>query len=379
MASVNTSSPTFYPPNCSPPFPMSSSPESEAYSPPSIHDLSHPERDKILHSHEIESKKSVTLKILKPDFTIQPPSAPRSMRQAVSPPPIRRSDNFSGPSFRRLDDYYTYRPQEGRSDKVITHVTNRKISVDRYKPMSTERQRSVSPEERWRDENTFGIESDVHSNRPGYDSYRPGASSRRASQWGVPDVEETARPPVPKNPTWRKPSSSEQQDMRPPTKTLPNAPSAGKSFLASMTEGDAPATLKMPSIAPSQTSNNRGQTILNPNIPLPTPPQNNPSSPPADVETCMPSIEKELGAENAVDGMHRSLLKAIMSTTSLVSTTSTPSTAGTVGSKSIPKCRGCRKPASSVTPLVPCSKCRKGYHECCGEPSPRDRYNSQRN
>jgi hypothetical protein len=368
MGPLNASSPTLYPPNYAPPSSVSSSRGSGAYSPPLVHETPCARPNEILQSPKMESKKPAPPKALKPDFAIKPPSAPRSMRQAVSPPPIRRPDNLSGPSFRRSGDYDSYRPQEECSDNVIAHLGNRKISADRYKPSSIVHRRSVSPDARLRNERNTGGDN----NRPGYDSYRPEASNRRPSQWQVPDVEDTARPPVPKNPTWRKPTSSKQQEMRLPKETFSTVPSTSKPFLASLIEGESPKTTKMPPIAPGQTSANHKQTLLN-HDPLPTPPHHDPPGPIADVEACVPSIEKDLGTENVINGAHRSFLQETMPTTSLVSTTSTPSTAGTVGSKSPPKCRGCRKPASTVTPLVLCTKCRKGYHECCGDPSPRDR------
>jgi hypothetical protein len=36
-----------------------------------------------------------------------------------------------------------------------------------------------------------------------------------------------------------------------------------------------------------------------------------------------------------------------------------------------PVCRACRKESSAVTPLIACKTCKKGYHNCCGNPKPR--------
>ncbi len=51
---------------------------------------------------------------------------------------------------------------------------------------------------------------------------------------------------------------------------------------------------------------------------------------------------------------------------------STPST-GTTDSRNRNICRACRKPGSTITQLVPCARCSKGYHDCCGNPKPRQR------
>lgn len=52
----------------------------------------------------------------------------------------------------------------------------------------------------------------------------------------------------------------------------------------------------------------------------------------------------------------------------------TASASSTTISRGSSLCKACRRPGSSVTPLVLCRNCRKGYHECCGNPKPADRY-----
>ena len=88
-------------------------------------------------------------------------------------------------------------------------------------------------------------------------------------------------------------------------------------------------------------------------------------------ESCLESIETEIAVRPTASGLSlRPYLE--MTRFSREEVASTPST-GTTGSRNKNICRACRKPASNVTPLFRCKRCRKGYHDCCGNPKPRQR------
>ncbi|EXJ72255.1 uncharacterized protein A1O5_04759 [Cladophialophora psammophila CBS 110553] len=65
--------------------------------------------------------------------------------------------------------------------------------------------------------------------------------------------------------------------------------------------------------------------------------------------------------------------KMINDRASRFSTEESASNSSTCGSRNKNLCRACRKPGSSVIPLVQCKACHKGYHNCCGNPEPRQR------
>ncbi|EXJ80004.1 hypothetical protein A1O3_08290 [Capronia epimyces CBS 606.96] len=58
--------------------------------------------------------------------------------------------------------------------------------------------------------------------------------------------------------------------------------------------------------------------------------------------------------------------------TTRISNEETASTSSTATSRSKAVCKACGVPGSQVTPLVPCSRCRKGYHDRCGNPKPQN-------
>jgi hypothetical protein len=46
---------------------------------------------------------------------------------------------------------------------------------------------------------------------------------------------------------------------------------------------------------------------------------------------------------------------------------------GTTSSRDKKVCRACRMPGTTISQLVPCKSCHKGYHDHCGNPKPRQR------
>lgn len=53
-----------------------------------------------------------------------------------------------------------------------------------------------------------------------------------------------------------------------------------------------------------------------------------------------------------------------------LATEDTASNSSTTNSRNRLLCRECRTPGSSLTPLVPCTSCGRGYHHSCGNPKP---------
>ena len=341
-------------------------------------------------------------------WTIQPPTAPRSMRRKVSPPPIRRSDSYrpsERPSDRRFQ-HDVYRPSRRRFSNEPAYESRASAS-DCYRPPSPRHSQSSLYEGRVRmdeddDEeelhrarresftNPYSKQNkhDVRPHQGSDQSWSPSTLDnviRRASGqgFGSPLNGLSSREAQPRSDTNTEAvrrrgsydgirSGTVVEDTRNLDGRNGNATAHWErraSPVLARSPVKAGVTLDIPSLHQPRASSPPG-----------TPPQFSRTSP--DTPDYSPpedggAIDLD-SAEEALTGpgsgiylkTHREMLSQWQAR---LSNEETASTSSTTTSKSKTSCGACGVSGSALTPLIPCSKCRKGYHDRCGNPKPLQR------
>ena len=348
-------------------------------------------------------------------FAIQPPTGPRSMRRNISPPPLRRADTYKGSGRRCLDDYEPYRRSRRRFSGGV-RLDGKGAVLDCYRPSSTHR-RAFSPEspvtmclprsdrsspfEESGRESRLNISNvyvdqtnsrDKHSIHAGKNTgkaelvHLKGCSSTSTQEPGSTGRDVARQANDNKNHKVRTFPPPKASELRPRKKSQQDEHALGvrndiekdhresENWDAPDEEGTrhglALSHSKLTSTFPSNHETYKlHPSTLHSRLP-PTPPIVLDHLSGDEEETCLQSIEKDNETERS--GVARLKPYREMSRFSREEAASTPST-GTAGSRNKHICRACRKPASAVTPLFPCTRCRKGYHDRCGNPKPRQR------
>lgn len=304
-----------------------------------------------------------------------PPSAPKSHRKDISPPPLRRGGDSYRPSDRPVHD--TYRPSVEERD--VDRETRRK-GPDVYRPKSSRRSRSRS-----RSRSTSRSSSD----RDSYSSSLYETPRQRCSSSPVP---------------WERNTKSVDNRMLDVTLKIQEAKERAQiiaaNLLASRENAKPRDTTQL--VTPAIMS---GEHKVQVDIQKASParPQSSGSYSPMshvsyqDRTPREPSVGIGPSSQHALDScpaapvasptrnaIPQSATKSVSSsvpyskrlriereeTCSIISELTT-STKSSIRKK---KCADCKKPGNDLSPLVACSTCPRRFHSGCGEPRPSSWY-----
>ena len=323
-------------------------------------------------------------------FDIQPPTAPRSMRQNISPPPLKRSET------------YRYDRDARRFSDEFSRDTWTSSRMGRYPPSSPRRRgASRDRDSLWRRSPPRIVRHDYeHTKEPprvrrtsvprGYKKeekggrekacpIKDGGKAKAAIFSTDAATRELKTSPLP---------AVEVMDGRVGTSAV-KSPRKGPSLEGTgrvnedLEEGEwsqdgtekdtqfrlATSAVVTPSVAPyPDKEDGRNLTA-----------QENQSasgygaSAVCEREKCVKSIETDTQiAPPPNSGTFLKPSPLVIGSTLQDDVASTPST-DTASSRSKTICRACRKPGSTLTRLVLCKLCQKGYHDYCGNPKPQQR------
>ncbi|KIX09996.1 uncharacterized protein Z518_01077 [Rhinocladiella mackenziei CBS 650.93] len=284
---------------------------------------------------------------VQPTWPVQPPTAPRSMRSKITPPPPRRADTYRPPERRFQHDLY--RPSSHRyGDEAF--YESRASASDCYRPpaprytddfregqrVSTGREARRESGQEWTDD--MRLESGP-PRQNGCDSESGKGNGPRAEK----------NKTVPANGSGI-PDDGGRENQR-----------QDGSLLRLASCGD-PGTGDWTQNAANASSHTAPRLPNSPPLPV--------ISAAAD-HGVLDTIEKQSVVEPPDDTpflkAHRDMINFCASR---LSNEETASTSSTTTSRSRNFCRACGVSGNHVTPLVPCSRCRKGYHDRCGNPKP---------
>ncbi|KIW51521.1 hypothetical protein, variant 2 [Exophiala xenobiotica] len=356
-------------------------------------------------------------------FDVPPPTAPRSMRRDISPPPLRRSDTYrpSEPQERR-GQFDSYRPVPSRHSGHI-HPENRYPVYDRYRPYTTQDDGNVdhqrepkypsrgydigAPETRvggprrylwWskdsREDNRKSVivgQKRVQPSTSDLGTYSDKTGGSMSQSASIPRRQETEKQVAPNLNNTLQPISCAGLATKNNSPMGQQNVSEGDSEVDMEVDdghsGDFQNSLKAcaPGLASSDDSPTRDSSALplshasTPRIIIPQLPESPPYSPPLSIHYDSDD-HRQYGRSAAVDKetMIEALDKGTWVKTShgfaglWLPHSSNAETASTSSTTSRTKnlCKSCRTPGSQLTPLVPCSSCRRGFHNRCGNPKP---------
>lgn len=306
------------------------------------------------------------------------PTAPRTMRRVITPPPYRRADSFQL-STRRPDLYRhsVHKPMSEYSQVHRAHLS------DTYRPGDAAR------------ESTSHRRRASGSNGTGSHLSHEGSGAHRERDVGGLDLQDVRRFDEPR------------EDYRRHSQSGPSRPSAtdasglrrdmdnnGSHVQLELGEGATrqPGVLALP---PTSTNlqHPSATDIRDPPRPSPpTAPNPNPSSlsrahspsegrvagfrlhqPPSNLPTIHGQVRDKDDIPSSMDPSPEKLTVRNISTLSRHSNEDRSSTPSSATSRGNVLCRACAAPGNQVTPLIPCSVCSRGYHDGCGNPKPRQR------
>ncbi|KAJ4556487.1 hypothetical protein HRR78_002148 [Exophiala dermatitidis] len=305
-----------------------------------------------------------------PECAMSPPREPRSMRRMITPPPICRGDSYRPTEPREsrpISSYDSYRPAERRytheagSRKQVQAPDRYRPAPDRYSDKSHHTETLEPPQEL-----VHGQRTSVRRQPQGHEKEQDGRDSDVMRELAGPT-------PLRADASQVKPKSSANKIQRSfsPVQPLDGWPGSGGRSIAQ--NRDRPA-------------DRRGEGLINDGGPdLPLFEQNRPTgvTSPQGLACVAGSLTQkgrlvasEKGDLADLSERHSTPRHAKESTgiqTTRLANEETASNSSTVTSRSKRVCKGCGAAGSGLAPLVPCSRCRKGYHDRCGTPRPQSR------
>ncbi|KAI1622361.1 hypothetical protein EDD37DRAFT_470168 [Exophiala viscosa] len=329
-------------------------------------------------------------------FKVQPPTAPRSMRRQITPPPLKRSDSYRPSEHQeRRAQHDLYRPAPPRHSES-NHSESRLVASDCYRPSAQYKNDYTRDDEKVKSVTRGGtIESKDRStdNKPdpvperqktmdtsppsGSFNQRPSFTARLASMFHVSE-RKLGEPAQDLSDAFKKYMISQQQRMTKDNRgTLPAVrdDAVGSNGCADV-QFQERMKLGLADDMNLATSSQPPLSSIQPRFGGPQPP----ASPPLTLDyneqedaMCSAEVEKEDAIGAAGEGSYlKSHLDLPSRGPSRSSKDETASTTSTTTSRHKTTCRSCGAPGSQVTPLVPCSRCRRRYHDRCGIPKPQE-------
>ncbi|KAL2432348.1 hypothetical protein ABEF95_006412 [Exophiala dermatitidis] len=302
-----------------------------------------------------------------PEFAIIPPREPRSMRRIITPPPICRGDSCRPTEpheSRPISSYDSYRPAERR----YTHEAGSRKPVqapDRYRPAPGRYSDKFHHPEtlEFPEELVHGQRTGVTRQPPGHEKEQDGRDSNVMRELAGPT-------PLRADASQEKPKSSANKIQRSFSPFQPLDGWLGGGGRSRAQNRDRPA-------------DGRGGGLINDGEhDLGLFEENRPTgvASPQGLAGVAGSLTQkghlvasEKGGLADLSERHSTLRHAKESTgiqTTRLANEETASNSSTVTSRSKRVCKGCGAAGSGLAPLVPCRRCRKGYHDRCGTPRP---------
>ena len=322
-------------------------------------------------------------------WAAQPPTEPRSMRRKGTPPLIRRSDSYRPPerlSDRRLQ-HDLYRPSNRRYSNELGYESRASVS-DCYRPSPARFGDGGQHDGRTRIEgNDHGHEEELSHSRP-----ESGLKTRLSTTKHGRRPSKAAEGNPSRDPprgTGKKSSNNLGDITTGEPQSLGNKGGAGSGARGRVGDdgnrGDIMDGIELLDDA-HVVGGRRTRPVL-----APAPVGVTSSIPPSD-RTRIPlqagspvsrlqtspvtsgyAVEKDTLVEPD-SGVFLSPHRAMNGASGLhASNEDTASVPSTTISKLKATCRDCCRPGNLVTPLIPCSLCRRGFHDRCGDPKPSQR------
>ena len=328
-------------------------------------------------------------------FKVQPPTAPRSMRRQITPPPLKRSDSYRPSENQdRRTHHDLYRPAPPRPNDS-SHSESRLAASDCYRPSAQNKNDYLLDDEKVKSvtrggtiefkARSTGIEPDSVTERqktrgsspPGASfNQRPSFTARLASMFHVSE-QRFGGSAQDLSDAFKKYKIAQQQRI---DKEKTGTASAARDEAVG-SDGCADVRFQERTrlgLADDINLATSSPPLLSSVLPrLGGPPATSPLTldyHKQDVAMCSAEVEKEEAVETAGEGSYlKSHLDLPSRGPSRSSKDETASTTSTTTSRSKTTCRSCGAPGSQVTPLMPCSRCRRRYHDRCGNPRPQER------